>query len=137
MNSQQDFLDDIRQIATKKGRRQAAVIMSSQHIHEIEAIADHILVLHDGACVEARTNVSNNTFQVWGPSLDVSKLKTCLDRIGGSMPIKRPSYCLIRVPVVISQRQFIDALYDHGVEFTYFRNITSSASLLFEHQFNM
>lgn len=45
--SQQEFLDDLKLIANSRGS-QAAILVTSQHLFEMEAIADQLIVLQEG-----------------------------------------------------------------------------------------
>ena len=64
--TQQLFLSDLRSIASSL-EHPIPIVVTSQHLHEIEAVADRMVILDDGACLFAgptSTIPEHNEYQV-------------------------------------------------------------------------
>jgi ABC-2 type transport system ATP-binding protein len=134
--AQQVILRDIRDHAASF-RYPMAVLISSQHLHEIEAVADNILFLRQGAVVysgsidqlgDAR---GENTFEL-GADLSESALRERLAVIDGVRLSHTGVSWLVKTPLGVSAAELLEVLLRQGVEIEYFRDISRSVKQLFE-----
>lgn len=134
--SQLTMLRDIRDLS-RSIRDPMAVLLSSQHLHELEAIADNILflshgrVLFDGPISDIGENRRQNMFEINCPE-DISRLREKL-----RLPeITRISFnglsYIITTGRAVGRDRLLEILKRRGVEFTYFRDISRSVKQLFE-----
>lgn len=134
--SQLTMLRDIRDLS-RSIRDPMAVLLSSQHLHELEAIADNILflsqgrVLYDGPISGIGENRRQNMFEI-NCAEDVSRLREKL-----RLPaITRVSFngmsYIITTGRAVGRDQLLEILREKNVEFTYFRDISRSVKQLFE-----
>jgi ABC-2 type transport system ATP-binding protein len=133
--AQQVVLRDVRELADSY-RYPMAVLISSQHLHEIEAVADDILFLRNGAVVfngpidqlgEAR---ERNTFEL-GTPMDEGELRARLEPVTARMSHTGVSW-LINTPLDITGADLLKALLREGVQVDYFRDISRSIKQLFQ-----
>jgi ABC-type multidrug transport system ATPase subunit len=134
--AQQVILRDLRDLAASY-RHPMAVLISSQHLHEIEAVADSILFLRQGAVVysgsidqlgDARTY---NTFEL-GAQLSEGALRERLAVIDGVRLSHTGVSWLVKTPLGTSGAELLEVLLRQGVEIDYFRDISRSVKQLFE-----
>jgi ABC-2 type transport system ATP-binding protein len=134
--AQQVILRDIRDHAASF-RYPMAVLISSQHLHEIEAVADNILFLRQGAVVysgsidqlgEAR---AHNTFEL-GADLPEHALRERLAVIDDLRLSHTGVSWLVKTPRGVTGAELLEVLLRQGVEIDYFRDISRSVKQLFE-----
>jgi ABC-2 type transport system ATP-binding protein len=110
-------------------------MISSQHLHEVEAVADNILFLEEGSVVyngpigglgEAR---ACNTFELDSP-LDLKALEERLKDIADTIYFNGVSY-VITTAVGVDRSTFLNTLLEKDVEIDYFRDISRSIKQLF------
>jgi ABC-2 type transport system ATP-binding protein len=133
--AQQVVLKDLRNLADGL-RYPMSVLISSQHLHEVEAIADNILFLEQGRVKY------NGPIGTLGDARDVNtfELRTPCDEklLRGHLKIlnllqiqdQGVAY-VIRVPREVTHRELLRHLLDAGVEVEYFRDISRSIKQLF------
>lgn len=136
IRSQLTVLRDIRDLS-RSISDPMAVLLSSQHLHEVEAIADDILFLTDGRVVYngpiegVGENRRQNMFELDCRD-DISELREKLRR----PMVERVSYNGMSFVVTtnrqLSREQFLEILKGQKVDFTYFRDISRSVKQLFE-----
>jgi ABC-2 type transport system ATP-binding protein len=133
--AQQLVLRDVRELA-ESYRYPMAVLISSQHLHEIEAVSDDILFLRDGTVVfsgpidqlgEAR---DRNTFELGTPMAE-GDLRARLEPIAVRMSHTGVSW-LINTRLAVTGADLLEALLREGVQVDYFRDISRSIKQLFE-----
>ena len=135
--TQQIVLDDLRHL-TESLRYPLAVLVSSQHIHEIEEISDKLLVLNNGkaeffgpttALGDERTV---NRFEVAG-DVELKDLRVALTGLEyDSMYYTGVAFVLTTSTSVTSEvvlRRFLD----RNLSISYFRDISRSAKTLMQH----
>jgi ABC-type multidrug transport system ATPase subunit len=134
--TQQLFLQDLRDLADSK-RRPLPVIVSSQHLYEIETVADTLLFLEDGKALfhgrldDVGKDADENLFEVTcvGSRSHVEVALGSFDGFGLDVFGK---VFVVRVSKTVSAAELLRALLSHGVEIRHFRDISHSTRRLFE-----
>lgn len=135
LQAQQLFLQDLRHLASSR-REPLSVILSSQQLHEIEAIADRIIFLKDGRAVyngptkgfdEQR---EHNVFELKG-DVDAARLTAALGALNMVALDDTGIVLRLTTPRHITSREVLRALAQADVEVSYFRDISTSTRKLF------
>ena len=131
INAQQTLLTDLR-FLTKSSYNPMGVILTSQQLHEVEKIADNVLLIRDGNCVyrtgdqiqqqlgfafEIETGDSREAIQY-----ALQGFQYQLTYNGGNYTITSP---VTPVP------EMLKAIINSGVYVRYYRDITTSTKRLF------
>jgi ABC-2 type transport system ATP-binding protein len=135
LQAQQLFLQDLRHLASSR-RHPVAVILSSQQLHEIEAVADTIVFLKNGQV--AYSGAANafdgdrvtNVYELKGDA-DRSRLLAALAPLG---PVDLDDTGLVwrlTTARTVSARTVLMAVSQAGIELSYFRDISTSTRKLF------
>lgn len=135
LQAQQLFLQDLKHLAASHSHP-ISVILSSQQLHEIEAIADHILFLkngqpvYSGAVASFDQDRSTNLFELKG-ELDRARLVAAMGE--GNIVHLDDTGLILRLgtPRHITARHVVKALAAADVELNYFRDISTSTRKLF------
>lgn len=135
LQAQQLFLQDLRHLASSQ-RNPISVILSSQQLHEIEAIADRIIFLKDGRAVyngptkgfdEER---DHNVFEIKG-ALDRSGLTAALGQHNIVALDDTGLILRLTTPRNVTARHVWKALAQADCDVSYFRDISTSTRKLF------
>ncbi len=139
IKAQQQFLNDLRNL-THSIKHPLSVIISSQHLHKVESVSDHIVflshgkALFNGPMTQLGEDRTANCFEL---SCNVSsyRLKAMLKNDLTILKIQDdgPSI-LIYTPLSVSQREVLSVLIKHPIDIQNFRDISKSTRLLFEKQ---
>lgn len=135
INTQQLFMQDLRYLASSM-REPMSILLSSQHLHELESIADNIIfikngeALYNGSMKDFGKDRTENIFELQVPQ-SKSELVSILKGIDGLKIEDHGQYNTIRVPLEIESSQIIDQLVKSGVSIHYFRDISTSTLKLF------
>ena len=134
--TQQLFLQDLRDLANAV-RHPLPILVSSQHLYEIETIADQILVLNDGKClyygkVGELGNAQEDKLFELSCALSRSELEGILAALPGVSVEEFGSSYNGRVAKSVTGTDVLCALQNTNVEVTYFRDISHSVRRLFE-----
>lgn len=140
VNTQLGFLQDLRNLANSLARP-LAVIVSSQHLHEIESISNRIVFLREGRAMysglrsEYGAQREENVFEC-ACSADKEQLSALLakhniaqqrvDAVGG--------HVIVRVPINTSAAVFLLMMLEANIEIEYFRDISQSTRKLFDRE---
>ncbi|WP_375771364.1 ABC transporter ATP-binding protein [Archangium gephyra] len=134
-NSQQIFLQDLRDLANSMSNP-LAVIVSSQHLFEIESVADQILVLDNGRLRfcghvgELGNSRSMNSYEL-GCSAPLELIQRTLSCFQAIRVESSGRNLLIHTPLNISSTAILRALLAEPLlEVRYFRNISNSSRRL-------
>lgn len=140
INAQMVFLHDIVDLASSL-RSPIAVIVSSQHLHEIESVATNILFLenglikHYGPLGAINKNSKKLIFEIAGKIGSSRMTRNVLyDLLDQSevLNIEDTELCLtVHISSKINAEIFLTNLMSAGVEISYFRNISQSTKTLF------
>ena len=135
LQAQQLFLQDLRH-PTSSRRHPVAVILSSQQLHEIEAIADRIVFLkngqvaYSGAANAFDSDRVTNVYELKGDA-DRNRLLAALAPLG---PVHLDDTGLLwrlTTARTVTARTVLLAVSQAGIELSYFRDISTSTRKLF------
>jgi ABC-2 type transport system ATP-binding protein len=136
INTQQVFLQDLRDIANSS-LNPLPIILSSQHIYEVEAIANSILFLDNGKVVFSGSleklyrERQESTFELSSPA-EKSILLEQLEALG-VIDIEHTGLTyIVSVPPETTSRKILDCLLSANVEVVYFRDISGSSRKFFK-----
>lgn len=136
VNTQLLFLNDLRQLIRSPTRPMAAIV-SSQHLHEIEAVADHIIFLQDGAALyngkmdRFGEDREENCYEV-ACSANREQLLGILEPLACTRITMAGSSFLIHTALAVSKEMFLNCILSNGISIFYFRDISKSTRKLFE-----
>ncbi len=134
INTQMLVLNDLRKMTDIPGNRMSVVI-SSQNLEEVEAIADKMLVLnkgkiqHYGESSIIGINRTENVFELKTP-LEKDELKTKLKGINYSRIDFNGFYFILTAPVVTDKLSFLKYCTENEIVLDYFNDISSSVKKL-------
>jgi ABC-2 type transport system ATP-binding protein len=137
--TQQIFLNDITTIA-RSFERPVPVVVTSQHLYEIEAVADHMIILDDGHCLfsgptgEIPESDDHYVFEI-SVSCDKSALLNTM-RTAGLVDIEKTATSWI---LIFDKRESRGKLIKILInsfknDIRYFRDISQSTRLLFRNR---
>jgi ABC-2 type transport system ATP-binding protein len=136
INTQQLFLQDLRDFADSSSNP-LPIILSSQHIYEVEAIADSILFLDRGEVVFS--GALDELFQKRKESAyeftSLVDKSTILERLEPLRVIEVERTGLIyivSVPPEVTGREVLDCLLRANIDIKYFRDISGSSRKFFK-----
>ena len=134
LNAQQLFLQDLAHLAAST-RHPLGIILSSQQLHQIEEVAHQMLFLRNGKLLFAgNTDAfgqarSRNSFELSGP-FEAAALYTALSAMEGVSIDENGLSFTIHTPLEVDGRKLLNTILDHGLELSYFRNISHSTRKL-------
>jgi len=136
INTQQVFLQDLRDIANSSSNP-LPIILSSQHIYEVEAIADSILfldkgeVIFSGALDKLYRERQESTYELTSPSGKTSLLEQL--KLVGVIEVEHTGLTyLVSVPPTITGHEVLSCLLKAHIEIRYFRDISNSSRKFFK-----
>jgi len=134
--AQQIFLRDLRDLANSI-QKPLSVILSSQHLYEIDAIADQILFLNEGKSTfygpPARLGEfrATNVFELSGPS-SFSEVQRLLNGTTGLQVKVFGNRFVVTVGRTVTGPMVLQRILQGGGSVNYFRDISRSTRLLLE-----
>lgn len=135
INTQEVFIQDLRYLASSS-QYPLSILISSQHLHEVERIADHIVFIKNGeALFNGRTadfgaDRRENIFE-FSTTWTKSQLQASLPPDQGLLLEDRGHHFLLRTPLDLSSSQVLALLVAAEVPVDYFRDISTSTLKLF------
>lgn len=139
IKAQLRVLDDLKRLA-KSSRYPLTILLSSQHIHEVEYIADEILFMQQGNIEHCGNTKTYNTERDYNyfeieSNYDILQLEELLNQLNTTkhihiLNIEGPSI-LIKIEKGISSLDFQQFLARHQVTLYTFRDISQSIKLKF------
>ncbi|MEM6261006.1 MAG: ABC transporter ATP-binding protein [Bacteroidota bacterium] len=135
INTQQMFLQDLRYLADSL-TEPIAILLTSQHLHEVESIADNIIfmregrALYNGSMQEFGQNRKENLFEVVA-DVSASEIQDVLKDLNGLEIEDQGRITLVRVAADVPPAQVLGALAQAGISPQYFRDISTSTLKLF------
>lgn len=143
LQAQQLFLQDLKFLAASQ-RNPISVILSSQQLHEIEAVADNIIFLKNGkpmfsgAVASFDQDRASNVFEIKLQSPDASggefDRARLVQALGSERVIHLDDTGLIfrlTTPREVTGKQVLNAIGAADLEVSYFRDISTSTRKLF------
>ena len=133
--TQQMFLRDLRAISLSP-TRPLPIIVSSQHLYEIESIADRLLFLDDGEPVfygdlsELARQRESNIMEL-GVESSRDEVHAMLQSLGGVRVEPLGLQYLVTAPKQVATNSVLEKLLDSSVSVEYFRDISRSTVNLF------
>jgi ABC-2 type transport system ATP-binding protein len=135
INAQLVVLADLKAMAASE-KYPVGVILTSQHIHEVELVADQIIVLDKGVLKYAGVP---NTFQnatqehifEFHSDLTINELKDKLHIFPIQTIKQKGAYFILQVPNSVSAAQFLSHAAAQDIRLSYFRDISHSVKQLF------
>lgn len=135
INTQQLFLQDLRYLA-RSSRHPMAILLSSQHLHEVESIADNIIFIKNGEALyngKMRDFGSNRQENLYELNTSASK-SDLLERLRHLPQLEVEDVGqvkVIRTPVGMSANELLTELVQAQIPVAYFRDISTSTLKLF------
>lgn len=114
-----------------------AVMISSQHLHEVEAVADDILflrrgdVLYNGPSSDVGKDRTFNSFEL-NTSATVPEIRTALAGLQTKQIYFNGMSVVVEGGLELSSAKLLERLSMAGITITYFRDISNSVKQLFE-----
>lgn len=135
LKSQQRFLQDLQDIVRSSSQQQS-VILSSQHIPEIESIADELIGLRDDGGVWFQGTLSqlardrpDSIFELGGP-LSESTRDRLTARFGPGSVQQRESIAILRTTHHVNRAEVLELLQTE-LPPAYYRDISASLTRMF------
>lgn len=134
--AQSRLLQDLIDLA-RSPRYPQAILMSSQHIHELEAVASSIIFLREGEVVfngpidaigDARRY---NTYEL-DISISLEELAALFSSLRCDPPYSNGVSYVLKTPLDVDAKAVLQKLQSADVDVTYFRDISHSAKRLFQ-----
>lgn len=135
INTQQMFLQDLRYL-TDSLRFPMATVISSQHLHEVERIADRIIFIRNGEAIYNGSmeafgqDRADNLFEI-AAAATRQELSDILAPIAGIRVEAAGDRMLLRTSPDVTSAQVLHLITGAGVEVGFFRNISASTVRLF------
>jgi ABC-2 type transport system ATP-binding protein len=139
LQAQEQMLSDLRNLADSP-RNPVSMIISSQQLHEVEAISDRIIFLKNGRAVfngtlaDFRSQQSTRTFEING-KLDYLTLSAVFKDWQDIKIDQTVSAFIITCPLQYTQQDLFKKIVDNKLEIEYLRDITGSTKQLFNDKY--
>lgn len=135
INAQQIFMQDLRYLASSE-KHPMAVLISSQHLHEVESIADNILfmkngeLLYNGKMTDFGSDRKENLFEL-GTENSKTEVLAALQGLGDIRIDDVGKLKVIHAPIEVRSQMIMLHLGKTGISVQYFRDISTSTLKLF------
>lgn len=135
INTQEIFLQDLRYLANSH-QHPMSILLSSQHLHEVERIADNIIfmkngqALYNGKMQDFGKDRANNLFEL-NTTAEKAQVAHALSKLEGVRVEDRGGHQLIHSPTHCSGNEILRELVKANVPIGYFRDISTSTLKLF------
>lgn len=129
------ILNDLRDLANSY-RYPLSIVISSQHLHEIENVSDRIIFLRNGEVVyngktsDLGKERDENTFE-FKTALTLEAIEQKLVKIEYFNLENTGQEYILTTPLNVKQNDILKAFIEAGIEVEYFRNISQSTKKLF------
>jgi len=135
INAQQTFLQDLRNIA-KSETNPLAILFSSQQLHEVEKVANHIVFLRNGASIYNSTVDGKEVLEAYTETEVETKasrenILQLLQEIDSVNVKFQGGIYIIRCDNSVTSMQILKQLIEGGIEISYFRDLTRSTKKFF------
>lgn len=137
--TQQLFLSDLRSIASSL-EHPIPIVVTSQHLYEIEAVADRMIILDDGACLFSGPTSripEHNEYQCIDATIRAAKgdVLAALRPIGlVDIEVSTTSYLLF-FPKSVERKAIVTGILEtYGDKLVSFRDISRSTRVLFRNK---
>ncbi|MDX2248577.1 MAG: ABC transporter ATP-binding protein [Bacteroidia bacterium] len=140
INTQQVFLQDLRYLADST-QYPVSILLSSQHLHEVESIADNIIfikngeTLYNGKMKDFGQDRTQNLFELNTP-MSKTELVIRLSSLEGIEIEDIGQHIIFHTTLNIDANTLLSELIKANVPVDYFRNISTSTLKLFRERHN-
>jgi ABC-2 type transport system ATP-binding protein len=125
INAQQSILTDLRFMA-KSVHNPMGILLSSQQLHEVEKIADTVLLIKNGACL-FRTGEQEKTAAAFVIELETTaNRETLLSVLNGNGELQFNGGFYTITSKELQAQEILSKLVAGNISITYFRDITHS-----------
>lgn len=135
INAQAIFLRDLAQLS-KDPEHPFAVMITSQHLYEVESISQNVIFLRNGKTVyngpiqDFDSERSTNSFEM-SSTCSQEELINSLRKLGFESIENKGNTIIVHVDITTSSTDFMMRLFEKNIEVKYFRNISQSTRKLF------
>ncbi len=135
INTQQKFLSDLKNILRDKSYP-TAVILSSQQLHEIETVSDHMIFLQQGKTIfsgsvnDLKDDNGSHVFEIQVEPGDKERLVSYLQASELHHGFNG-EYVQVHMDDIESDNDLLKALIAEDISIKYYRNISKSTKRLF------
>ncbi len=130
VNAQITVLKDLKDLADNSDNS-IAILLTSQHIHELEFITDRMLFMRAGKIVEEANRPNKNAHYEIACGQDQEKLKAVLAEFPEIKIEDKIMYLHISTPISLEQKALLDKIAENQIQLQYFRNISQSIKTKF------
>ncbi|MCB0194991.1 MAG: ABC transporter ATP-binding protein [Anaerolineae bacterium] len=135
INTQTLFLQDLRNLANSVANPMS-VLVSSQHLHKVESIADNIIFLKDGVTIyndKIKNFGADREENIYEIECELLKedLMDLLENIAYTHIETVGNNFLIYASTHVTDLQFLKIFTENNIKLNYFRNISKSTRKLF------
>lgn len=131
INAQQTLLTDLRFLA-RSPSRPLAILLTSQQLHEVEKVADKVLLIRNGACVfrSGETDVQELGYAL---ELETTATRDAVQQAlaGSDVQVQFNGGCFTLVSHTHDAQALLLVLLSAGIRINYCRDISSSTKRLF------
>jgi ABC-2 type transport system ATP-binding protein len=124
LNTQERFLSDLKNLLAQRSK-ETAIILSSQQLHELEAVADQMIVIKDGKRVNTDSIPETDSTLLEIMAQDADRLKSWLGENG--ITYKEGGSHLTCILERKTREEFLQEALSASLGIHYFRDITRSA----------
>jgi ABC-2 type transport system ATP-binding protein len=139
VNTQMIFLEDLRDIADSLENRKT-ILLSSQHLHEVESITDNIIFVKDGSAIyngrltDFGEDRKENGFEIICDLSRKELLKLLREHISEvTIDVVIYNHYIINTPRSVTSRYILNILSSKDTGVSLFRDISKSTRRLFSH----
>jgi ABC-2 type transport system ATP-binding protein len=130
IKAQITLLNDLRDLS-RNFYNPVSIVITSQHVHEIEMVADQVIFLRDGEIIGTKrqddldTSIAENCFE-FQSHLSFKELKELMIDLPHNRFVSNGLYYYVTTPASTTARDFLAYLSTRGIDISYFRDITQS-----------
>ncbi|MEH2128593.1 ABC transporter ATP-binding protein [Nostoc sp.] len=138
INTQVLFLQDLKDFSRSK-KNPISIIISSQHLYEVEKIADNILFLKDGlaeyngSVKDLGKDRDNNSYEI-NCNLSKEQITDLLEKLNYKTVEQAGNNFIIHTSKDVTNNDLLKLFVEHNISLEYFRDISQSTRNLFETQ---
>lgn len=132
IKAQQTFLQDLKFIAQSE-INPIAVIFSSQQLHEVEQVADDIILIKEGKCLFQSKNKEEESEHIvieFISDCDYQLIQKLKENHGYEI-LSENNFYTLKANKEVKLKTIVNQLLDSDIEFEYLRNISNSTKRLF------
>ncbi len=135
VKAQLAVLEDLKNVV-ESAQFPLSILLSSQHLHEVEAVADQMLFMREGSLENLGPTVSigadriQNVFE-FGCSLGVEAFESSLDGFPACRVLKKGATYLVYAPLELNGNQLLEHFAARQIAIHYYRDISRSIKTRF------